>query len=373
MRVSKIYGLSLVAILTATTLLAPVARAQLDQVSSDVLFDLYGSDAPTDEFDFPALLYFNNRMDNDAVINSYLLSYFSDRIYSDDFYYSDEWVDEFIADAEEMGGFNVQFKSHPVSGAEVATIETLTSLIVVFRGSSYNGTTATNILTDWFHDFDDDARLRWIGKNQVYVHEGFWNSAESVFDFVKPIVQDAQARGKDIWLTGHSLGGATAMLTAARLHYGLDIEVRGVETFGAPRVGGEGFVKLMQNADNDVGVDLASRTLRWVVDGDSAVSLFGGDWVIEVVRTRRGTKRQLVWVDYHHVGFINHVYRNQTPEGAVFTVDEDAPDLSNSWPFSLGSLNDEHLDYVRPLQSELSRLLSQAGDHELLEKLLKTP
>ncbi len=335
---------------------------------------MYGQESSqNDEFDFPPLTYFNTDVQNAATIDSYLLSYLSDRIYSDDFFYSDEWVENFIADAEKLGGFNVQFKSHPVSGAEVATIETFNSLIVVYRGSSYNGTTSTNILIDWFQDFDDDACLRWIGKEKAYVHEGFWLAADSVYDFVLPIVEDADARGKDIWLTGHSLGGATAMLTAARLHYADGIEVFGLETFGAPRVGDADFVDLMHSDNNDFGVNLANRTIRWVVDGDSAVSLFGGDWVMQTVRTRSGTRRKAVWIDYHHAGITNHIYRMQTVEGLAFTIIEDAADLSNSWDFSIASLNDEHLDYVRPLQSELSWRLGESSQFELLDKLLKTP
>jgi hypothetical protein len=352
--------------------MAKLASAQLS-LPRERIFDTFPQNqepAQEAEFDFPPFTYFDNNIEPDSIINSYLLNYLSDRIYADEPGYDQEWVDEFKQELELNGAFNVEFFSHETTGAEVATLETFSSLIVVHRGSSTAGSKVYWNLTDWWVDFDDDARKVFFGKDKVYVHEGFSRSSASVYQWILPIVQDAYDRGKRIWVTGHSLGGANAMLTAARLHYGESINVTGVHTFGAPRVGAEDFGDLMRRS-NDNGITLASRTTRWVVDGDSAVSLFGGDWVTEYVRTRWGRFPVRVWVPYHHVGQVNHIFRIEGPDGSEFELWEDAPDLSNDTPFSVLSLNDEHLDYVRAMDAELDRQLTEQGRIDLLTKLLK--
>lgn len=330
-----------------------------------------GSDPSQEsEFDFPAFTYFDTNIAEDSIINSYLLGYLSDRIYADDQGFDQGWVDEFKDELEQNGALHVEFFSHPTTGAEVATVETFSSLIVVHRGSSSAGSTVYYSLTDWWVDFDDDARQEFFGKERVYVHEGFSRSSASVYNWIFPIIQDAYSRGKNIWVTGHSLGGANAMLTAARLHYRDGITVKGLHTFGAPRVGDADFGDLLdsQNAGN---VALADRTTRWVVDGDSAVSLFGGDWVTRYTNTRWGRRPTRVWVSYHHVGQVNHIFRIDDANGAEFQLWENAPDLSNDTPFSVLSLNDEHLDYVRAMDAVLTQGLVDQGRFDLLSKLLK--
>ncbi|MFN3193763.1 MAG: lipase family protein [Aureliella sp.] len=322
------------------------------------------------EFDFPAFTYFDSNIAPDSIINAYLLGYLSDRIYADDTGYDQEWVEEFKDELELNGALNVEFFSHPTTGAEVATVETFSSLIVVHRGSSSAGSTVYYSLTDWWVDFDDDARQEFFGKELVYVHEGFSRSSASVYGWILPIIQDAYARGKNIWVTGHSLGGANAMLTAARLHYRDGISVKGLHTFGAPRVGDADFGDLM-DSENTSGFALADHTTRWVVDGDSAVSLFGGDWVTRYTNTRWGRRPTRFWVSYHHVGQVNHIFRIDDASGTDFQLWEDAPDLSNDTPFSVLSLNDEHLDYVRAMDAMLAQQLEEQGRMDLLFKLLK--
>lgn len=68
------------------------------------------------------------------------------------------------------------------------------------------------------------------------VHEGMWTSLDRAWDRVSSAVREQLRGGQRLWLTGHSVGGALATLAAERL---LDegVEVAGVYTFGAPRVG----------------------------------------------------------------------------------------------------------------------------------------
>lgn len=71
------------------------------------------------------------------------------------------------------------------------------------------------------------------------VHKGFADALEMIWDEVEPRLQE-QLKGKDLWITGHGLGGALAVLAAARLHEG-DKPVKAVYNFGSPRVGNVDF------------------------------------------------------------------------------------------------------------------------------------
>lgn len=67
-----------------------------------------------------------------------------------------------------------------------------------------------------------------------HVHRGFWEATAEAFDYVL-IHHNAQARKLPILLTGHSFGGAVALILAAQLAR-RGIAMAGVVTFGAPRV-----------------------------------------------------------------------------------------------------------------------------------------
>jgi triacylglycerol lipase len=104
--------------------------------------------------------------------------------------------------------------------------------IICFRG--------TNSITDMVYD-------AWFTKTAAYggtgkVHKGFNNALQSVWPQLIKIIN----KNTPLFITGHSLGGALAILTAHRLAVE-NYSVAGVYTFGAPRVGNWAFKNAYDN------------------------------------------------------------------------------------------------------------------------------
>jgi hypothetical protein len=104
-----------------------------------------------------------------------------------------------------------------------------TDLCVAFRG--------TADLRNWLTDLD--CELTRVGSCRV--HRGFYEAMKAVEpDLVTRLAEMQDAR---LWVTGHSLGGALAMLWALwAAQSGYDIA--GVYTFGQPRAGDAAFSRL---------------------------------------------------------------------------------------------------------------------------------
>ncbi len=128
-------------------------------------------------------------------------------------------------------------------------------VVVAFRGTEIfvPGKDSLEALRGAVVDTLADANARLVrapAPAQGQVHRGFLKALDEVFSRLGGL----SAMGKPVWLTGHSLGGALAILAAARLP-----GVQGVYTFGAPNVG-----------DGNFGSNPRVRPFRFV---------HGSDWV----------------------------------------------------------------------------------------------
>ena len=106
---------------------------------------------------------------------------------------------------------------------QCAIFETDEQIIVVFRGT-------TNI-QDWLTNLDVWQEPFIYGQ----VHSGFLEALDAVWNDVENAVQDS----RDLYIAGHSLGGALATLAAARFGAAAD----GLYTFGSPRTGDPEFTR----------------------------------------------------------------------------------------------------------------------------------
>ena len=113
-------------------------------------------------------------------------------------------------------------------------------VIVAFRGTEL-GAGWAKIIKDFIETNLNRAQTHvpQFG-NDAKVHTGFWLAFHEVRDKVIDAVRVQRTAGQKLWVTGHSLGGAQAIL-AARTFKAERIPVQGLCTFGCPRVGNEAF------------------------------------------------------------------------------------------------------------------------------------
>jgi hypothetical protein len=101
--------------------------------------------------------------------------------------------------------------------------------IIAFRG--------TNEWADWLTNVNVIPRSTAWG----HVHSGFAEATETFWPEIPSRVREARDAGRRVWLTGHSLGGAIAMLAAAKLAANDEGDVDLLCTFGQPPVGNSSF------------------------------------------------------------------------------------------------------------------------------------
>jgi hypothetical protein len=151
-----------------------------------------------------------------------------------------------------------------MSGGQAYVATTGDNLVISFRSTvSDDGWELTmNVLTDLK---SYPANIGFIDKSvpnakkysKINVHAGFHNE---YLRYREPILESvSQHPDKNIYVTGHSLGGALAVLNAFDIAAHTQRPVT-VFTFGQPRVGGKEFRAAYE--------ELVPDTYRVVVDGD---------------------------------------------------------------------------------------------------------
>ena len=98
--------------------------------------------------------------------------------------------------------------------------------VLAFRG--------TTRITDWVMNFDATQTESSTGR----VHRGFAGAVDALWPRVLEALESC-GQSRDLWITGHSLGGAVAVLVASRVSPAHSL--KGVVTFGQPRIGDEQF------------------------------------------------------------------------------------------------------------------------------------
>jgi triacylglycerol lipase len=110
--------------------------------------------------------------------------------------------------------------------------------IVASRGEAiivaFAGTDPLHLL-NWVSDF-------YIGRPTEDVHEGFQAAADAVWPVVGVAIERSINENRRLFVVGHSLGAAIALVTVDRARQEKNLSSAQVFVFGAPRVGKADFV-----------------------------------------------------------------------------------------------------------------------------------
>ncbi len=123
-----------------------------------------------------------------------------------------------------------QLIEDPETDTQALVGSTRHAIVVAFRGTE--PTKLKDLLTD--------VELAMVPGPLGKVHEGFWESLEGIWDKLERAVAAKQDGKRALWFTGHSLGGALAQLSVARLIQ-MGRPAQGMYSFGAPRCGDTRF------------------------------------------------------------------------------------------------------------------------------------
>jgi triacylglycerol lipase len=198
-------------------------------------------------FQHHALFPFQHQASSFSLINAWWLAEASTLVYADETYVRKQF--------RAAGLRHLKFFSKVSTQCFIASNNQFA--IVAFRGSEGWKLNETfdprRALADWTTDFD--IRLAdWYRGGRV--HRGFRDALEEVWPEIFPHMEKLADSGCKIWVTGHSLGAALAILAADRFR-----DVQGVYSFGSPRVGDRKFQENFQLQAYRVvnGDDLVSR------------------------------------------------------------------------------------------------------------------
>lgn len=218
-------------------------------------------------------------------------------------------------------------------------------LIIAFRGTlpfsdgSQDAAAQQLTLQDWLNDADfapqTDAELG-------QVHKGFRDAFYALWPGIRDQIKAWQAAGRigpatKVYITGHSKGGALAMLAALKLRVEKLLPVTEVETFGAPRVGGADFAARYAAAGiNGVRYENQDDVVPHVPLNQQELSILP---LLERVITLSGNQPG----DYVSVGRLHYIETDGSivsPADAQAEADLDTQRLAEFGTVLLGSYQD---------------------------------
>ena len=99
---------------------------------------------------------------------------------------------------------------------------------------AFAGTDPLNLL-NWISDF-------YLGRPGADVHQGFEDAAAAVWKNIGAAIDRCMNDGQALFIAGHSLGAAVALVTVDRARQEKGLQHGEVYVFGSPRVGRDDFV-----------------------------------------------------------------------------------------------------------------------------------
>jgi hypothetical protein len=140
-----------------------------------------------------------------------------------------------------------------VDNTQVYVAHNDTTLVAAFRGSE--SPTSLDGFKDWLLTNANNYLIIPEGRSGTdfaaagvgaRFHRGFMDALEMIWQPLSSALDQAiKTKERPLWLTGHSLGGALALLAAWRLQRNF-IDVHEIITFGAPMIGNDAAAKAFE-------------------------------------------------------------------------------------------------------------------------------
>jgi len=151
-------------------------------------------------------------------------------------------------------GFNT-YSFYDTEGAQCHIAKNSDAIIIAFRGTE----------PKQFSDIKADLmawkkRSRSVGQ----VHAAFKGEVDKLWESIKKVLPD----GRDVYICGHSLGGAMATICASRLRGEPKGNIKALYTYGSPKVGGKLFVWGIDELTHYRHVnnnDMVTRVPLWIM------------------------------------------------------------------------------------------------------------
>lgn len=206
---------------------------------------------------------FNSSATDYDAENAYAFALISQLVY-EPFNESETQKAEVVKTAKNWGYDDVYFfhnENNEINDSEALVLVNAESVVVAFRGSEKDS-----------RDWGNNARFKKVNYLGGNVHRGFLKAFTDVWtiedDDTQMLMKDRvrkemQGTQRSLWFTGHSLGGAMAILAAASwaIQESSAGKVSGVYTYGQPRVGDQTFT-------NKFNPPLRSNTFRVINNND---------------------------------------------------------------------------------------------------------
>jgi len=171
--------------------------------------------------DYPSIFDYRNTTDYDPK-NNYLNAILSALVYEEKTVIKKQ-IDAWSHETPSLG---LEHIVQDVGQFRFMVVYNDDYIIVVFRG--------TDSASNWFVDFEF-SMVPFENNENLLVHKGFYDSVLSMRDCLNKIVKEKVNNKQQLYLTGHSLGGAQATIAAFVCE-----ELKGftnISTYGEPKIG----------------------------------------------------------------------------------------------------------------------------------------
>jgi len=186
-----------------------------------------------------------------------------------------------------------------VAGINAALVGTSgDGVVLAFRGTLPPNFQDLQTNIDWVNDAN--AALIQVANVPGRVHAGFWGAIDSLWANVAAEVQRQlnAAGGANLYVTGHSKGGALAALAAWRLHADAIKTASGVYTYAAPRTADATFAN---------AYDAVFQHQRYEFEDDIVPCLPPSGALVNTLRALGVNLQNLPLLEYESVGTLRFI------------------------------------------------------------------